>query len=490
MLVDADGVIQWANPATADVLGYRADDLVGVHVARSGRARRSRRVAGAGRASCSTIRRRRRAAPSAAATRTAACAGPKAWRATCCRSRASAASSSITATSPRARRPKQQLKATEDRYGHLFYSAADIIFEADAEGYFRFVNPQTLRVFEFDARRSDRPPLHRVHPRRLPPADPAALLPADAASGRPNSYVEFPAVTKSGREVWLGQNAWIITDAAGQAGRHAGGGARHHRAAPRRRSAARRRGEVPRPRRAVADGRLHPAERAAGLRQSEGGRDARLHAAGADRRADAVRVRARAGSRAGQRSAGAPRSRRACRACSWRVRGVRKDGEVIQVEAFCSVTEFGNQPRDSRDRARHQRSREARGSAAPGAEDGSGRPPRRRHRARLQQPADGDSRQRRADVAPRQGRSGDGRGGRRDPARRRSRRLADAPAAGVQPQAGAAAGRARPQRDRRRRVAHGAPPDRHRRAVAPRAGAVGVAGAGRSRRRSSRCCST
>ena len=65
--------------------------------------------------------------------------------------------------------------------------------------------------------RGDRPPVHRVHSRRLPPADPAALLPADAASGCSNSYVEFPAVTKSGREVWLGQNAWIISDAAGQA---------------------------------------------------------------------------------------------------------------------------------------------------------------------------------------------------------------------------------------------------------------------------------
>ena len=136
--------------------------------------------------------------------------------------------------------------------------------------------------------------------------------------------------------------------------------------------------------------------------------------------------------------------------------------------------------RDPHHRARHQRSREARGSAAPGAEDGGGRPPRRRHRARLQQPADGDPRQRRADVASRQERSGDGGGSRRDPARRRSRRLADAPAARVQPQAGAAAGRARPQRDRRRRVAHGAPPDRHRRAAAPRAGAVGRAGARRS----------
>ena len=172
------------------------------------------------------------------------------------------------------------------------------------------------------------------------------------------------------------------------------------------------------------------------------------------------------------------------------MRGVRKDGEVIQVEAFCSRHRVRQPARDPRDRARHQRSREARGSAAPGAEDGSGRPPGRRHRARLQQPADGDSRQRRADVASRQARSGDGRGGRRDPARRRSRRLADPPAAGVQPQAGAAAGRARHQRDRRRRVAHGAPPDRHRRAAAPRARRRRCRRCSPIRRRSSRCCST
>ena len=136
--------------------------------------------------------------------------------------------------------------------------------------------------------------------------------------------------------------------------------------------------------------------------------------------------------------------------------------------------------RDPHDRARHQRSREARGSAAPGAEDGSGRPARRRHRPRLQQPADRDPRQRRADVAPREEGSGHGGGGRRDPACRRSRRLAHAPAAGIQPQAGAAADRARPQRNRQRRVANGAPPDRHRRAVAPRSRAIGLASACRS----------
>ena len=30
LLMNVDGVIEWANPATLEVLGYRADDLIGV----------------------------------------------------------------------------------------------------------------------------------------------------------------------------------------------------------------------------------------------------------------------------------------------------------------------------------------------------------------------------------------------------------------------------------------------------------------------------
>ena len=231
VLVNADGVIRWANPATADVLGYRADDIVGVHVRDL--------VEPVDRDAWQALVGKLFDDPATPVRGTfrcrhkdGRCAGPKAWRATCCRSRASAPSSSITATSPRGRRPKQQLKATEDRYGHLFSSAADIIFEADAEGYFRFVNPQTLRVFGFEQ--------DEVIGRRFTEFIRADYRPQilqhyyqQTSEGRLNSYVEFPAVTKSGSEVWLGQNAWIITDAGRQAHRHAGGGARHHRA-PRR----------------------------------------------------------------------------------------------------------------------------------------------------------------------------------------------------------------------------------------------------------------
>ena len=177
---------------------------------------------------------------------------------------------------------EQQLKETEDRYGHLFSSAADVIFEADAEGYFRFVNPQTLRLFEFaqdevigrrftEFIRADYRPQILQHYYR------------QTTERRLNSYIEFPAITKSGKEVWLGQNAWIITDAAGKLiGMQAVARDITERRQSRR-SAARRRSKVPRPRRAIADGRLHHAGRPAGLRQSEGGGSARIHAAGTDR---------------------------------------------------------------------------------------------------------------------------------------------------------------------------------------------------------------
>ena len=373
---------------------------------------------------------------------------------------------------------EQQLKETEDRYGHLFSSAADVIFEADAEGYFRFVNPQTLRLFEFAQ--------DEVIGRRFTEFIRADYRPQilqhyykQTTEGRLNSYIEFPAITKSGKEVWLGQNAWIMTDTAGKlVGMQAVA-----------RDITERRRSEDALRTAEAKYRALVEQSLMGVYIMQNNRLVYVNPKAADLLGytqqemidspSPLRFRARAGSAAGDGPARAPRSRARAERAARRARrpqGRRGDpgrgvllGDRVRQRA-----------RDPHDRARHQRSREARGSAAPGAEDGGGRPARRRHRPRLQQPADRDPRQRRADVAPREGGSEHGGGGRRDPACRRSRRLAHAPAAGIQPQAGAAADRARPQRNRQQRVTNGAPPDRHRRAVAPRSRAIGLTGACRS----------
>ena len=104
----------------------------------------------------------------------------------------------------------------------------------------------------------------------------------------------------------------------------------------------------------------------------------------------------------------------------------------------------------------------ARRSAAPFAEARSGRPAGRRHRARLQQPADRDQRLLRAPAPDgRRHRSDEGRS-RADPQGRTARGRPDAPVARVQPPAGAAAEDHRAQRHRHRHRAH--PQARHRRA--------------------------
>ena len=214
VLVDADGVITWANAATADVFCYRPPDVVGIQVRDL--------VESIDRDAWQAFADRLCDDPSKPVRGTFHCRhadGSIRWIEAVARNllqepRVGGIVICYRDVSSR-KSTEPQLKATEDRYGHLFSSAADVIFEADAEGYFRFVNPQTLRLFEYGQ--------DEVIGRRF-----TEFIRADyrtqilqhyyrqTTEGRLNSYVEFPAVTKSGREVWLGQNAWIITDVTGK----------------------------------------------------------------------------------------------------------------------------------------------------------------------------------------------------------------------------------------------------------------------------------
>jgi PAS domain-containing protein len=137
-------------PATADVLGYAPADIVGVQV-RDLVEPIDRDAGRRSSASCSTIHTRPvRGTFRLPSTRTARCAGPKAWHAISCR-KPRVGGIVVYYRDVTAR--KGDRAATErnrDRYGHLFSSAADVIFEADARATFRFVNPQTLKLFEFE----------------------------------------------------------------------------------------------------------------------------------------------------------------------------------------------------------------------------------------------------------------------------------------------------------------------------------------------------
>jgi two-component system cell cycle sensor histidine kinase/response regulator CckA len=341
VLVDASGVIAWANPATAAVLGYQGADIVGLRardlVEPADRDGWQRLV--------DTLFDRPEA-PGRGRFRCRHKDGDVRWIEGVARNllhepRIGAIVVHFRDVTDR-RSTEEALKASEDRYGHLFYSATDIIFEADAEGYFRFVNPQTLKVFEYAA--------DEVIGRRFTEFIRADYRPQilqhyyrHTTEGLPNSYVEFPAITKTGREVWLGQNAWLIVDALGKfVGMQAVA-----RDITERRSAeqalriaeAKYRGLVEQSLMGVfilQNERLvylNPkAAELLGYTQQE-----LLEAENAfaivheQDRALLVDHLARLGS-------GDVTN------VQLAVRGVRKDGEIIQVEAYCSVTEFGGQP--------------------------------------------------------------------------------------------------------------------------------------------------
>ena len=341
VLVDTNGTIRWANPATVSVLGYAAADLIGIRardlVEPADRAGWQQLVDGLF---------DRPASPGRGRFRCRHKDGGFRWIEGVARNllheaRIGALVVQLRDVTDR-HATEEALKASEDRYGHLFYSAADIIFEADAEGYFRFVNPQTLRLFEYAA--------DEVIGRRFTEFIRADYRPKildhyyrQSSEGRLNSYVEFPAVTKSGREVWLGQNAWLLVDTTGAfVGMQAVARditERHSTEEALRIAEAKYRGLVEQSMMGVYilqnDRLVYLNPKAAdllGYSQQE-----LLDAANAfafvheqDR---ALLIEQLTRLRTGGVSS-----------VQLTVRGIRKDGEIIQAEAYCSVTEFGGQP--------------------------------------------------------------------------------------------------------------------------------------------------
>ena len=340
VLVDAGGVIQWANPATLSVVGFAPGDLAGRNVRDL--------VEPADREAWLALVARLfddPATPQAGVFRCRHKDGTIRWTEGVARNLLSEpriAAIVVYFRDITARKAtEEQLKATHDRYGRLFALAPDVMFEADTDGRLRFVNPQTLKVLEVEAEeiigrqftefvRADFRPQILQHYHR------------QAAERRSNSYVEFPAITKSGREVWLGQNTWLITDAAG----HLLG-----LQAVARDITERRDGEEAM-RGAESKYRALVEQSLMGVYILQSGRLVYVNPKAADmvgytqqelidapEPIDFVHDQDRALVR-DQLSRLDPERMPSVHLA---VRGVRKDGEIIQVEAFCSITEIGNQ---------------------------------------------------------------------------------------------------------------------------------------------------
>jgi two-component system cell cycle sensor histidine kinase/response regulator CckA len=341
LLVDIGGIVRWANPATVNVLGYSPADLVGLRVKDI--------VEPQDHAAWQDLVRELFDHPESPQTGTFRCRhrdGRVRWTEGVARNLLTEPTVAAIVVYYRdvteRKATEDALRVTEDRYSHLFAAAADIIFEADAEGYFRYVNPETLRVFGYSS--------EEIIGRRFTEFIRADYRPTilqhyykQTNQGMLNSYVEFPGLTKSGQEVWLGQNAWLVFDAKGQ---YTGMQAvarditERHRAEDALRSAeAKYRGLVE--------------QSLVGVYILQNERLVYVNPKGSDilgytqqdlvdlpwafdlvHEQDREFVIEQLSRLSGE---GNP-------TLQLTVRGVRKDGVIVQVEAFCAITEFGGQP--------------------------------------------------------------------------------------------------------------------------------------------------
>jgi PAS domain S-box-containing protein len=214
VLVDAQGVITWASLSLCDVVGYAPDELIGT---------RARDLVApedfdAWLAFVDCVL----ASPGVALSGTFRCRhrdGSVRWTFGTARN---------LITEPRigavvvyfrdvtkVREAEASQRVTHDPYRQLFEDATDVIFETDQEGYFTLINPAALRLFGYreaevigrrftEFIRPDYRPIIFEHYRR------------QIDAGERTSYIEFPAITRDTREVWLGQNAWVAIDANGR----------------------------------------------------------------------------------------------------------------------------------------------------------------------------------------------------------------------------------------------------------------------------------
>ncbi len=99
----------------------------------------------------------------------------------------------------------EQLLESEEKYRRFVENAADIIYRTDGEGKFIYVNPVGIKIFgysndEFNGKHY----LELFHPDFRNKA--RQFYATQFFEGQYTSYLEFPAVTKEGKQFWLGQN--------------------------------------------------------------------------------------------------------------------------------------------------------------------------------------------------------------------------------------------------------------------------------------------
>jgi len=104
------------------------------------------------------------------------------------------------------------LSESETRFRQIVENASDIIYRTDAQGHFTYANPTALHLMSLNDERE----IIRRHYLEL--AVPAVrhklkrFYDRQFLTRKQTTYFEFQAITRDGREIWLGQNVQLITE--------------------------------------------------------------------------------------------------------------------------------------------------------------------------------------------------------------------------------------------------------------------------------------
>ncbi|GEM_PF-3819393 len=117
------------------------------------------------------------------------------------------------------RRTEELLRLSEERYRELVENASDVIYETDAQGYVRYVNPGTEKLVGYTSEEM----VGRHYLEFLPPEHHKAqsrLFGIQYVKKIPTTNHETPVLTRDGRTIWLWQNVNLLMEGEAVTGFH------------------------------------------------------------------------------------------------------------------------------------------------------------------------------------------------------------------------------------------------------------------------------
>lgn len=100
---------------------------------------------------------------------------------------------------------REALKLSEQKYRNIIERSTDIIYKTNKKGFFTFVNPVAQRITGF----SEAELLNTHFSELIKPEfqnEVKASYKRQVLNGKPTTYMEFPILTKDGKEKWIGQS--------------------------------------------------------------------------------------------------------------------------------------------------------------------------------------------------------------------------------------------------------------------------------------------